>query len=63
LPLFEKARIEVYLPDSAKPAYPELLAALAHHLIFEQGFFKLGHDTYGRNFGQPAGAPVFAAGC
>jgi hypothetical protein len=28
LPLSEKARIEVYLPDVPRPAYPELLGAL-----------------------------------
>ncbi len=28
MPLFEKARIEVYLPDVRHPAYPELLAHL-----------------------------------
>src|SRR5207253_91574 len=37
LPLSEKARIEVYLPDVAHPAYPELLAALERELTFTFG--------------------------
>ena len=34
MPLFEKARIEVYLPDLPKPAYQELLAALDREFTY-----------------------------
>jgi hypothetical protein len=37
LPLFEKARIEVYLPDVDHPAYPELLAALVREFTYTFG--------------------------
>jgi hypothetical protein len=37
LPLFEKARIEVYLPDAVQPAYPELLAALEQEFTYAFG--------------------------
>jgi hypothetical protein len=37
LPLSAKARIEVYLPDVAHPAYPELLAALEREFTFAFG--------------------------
>jgi len=37
LPLFEKARVEVYLPDLPKPAYQELLAALDREFTYTFG--------------------------
>jgi hypothetical protein len=37
LPLSEKARVEVYLPDLAHPAYPELLGALERELTYTFG--------------------------
>jgi hypothetical protein len=37
LPLFEKARIEVYLPDVNHRAYPELLAALEREFTYTFG--------------------------
>lgn len=37
MPLFEKARIEVYLPDISKPAYQELLYALAQEFTHTFG--------------------------
>jgi hypothetical protein len=37
LPLFEKARIEVYLPDLPKPAYQDLLDALEQEFTYTFG--------------------------
>ena len=37
LPLFEKARVEVYLPDLPKPAYQELLAARDREFTYTFG--------------------------
>jgi hypothetical protein len=37
LPLSEKARIEVYLPDLTHPAYPELLATLEREFTYAFG--------------------------
>jgi len=37
LPLSEKARIEVYLPDVPRPAYQELLAALEQEFTYTFG--------------------------
>jgi hypothetical protein len=37
LPLSEKARIEVYLPDLAQPAYQDLLVSLEQELTFAFG--------------------------
>ena len=37
MPLFEKARVEVYLPDFPKPAYQELLAALDREFTYTIG--------------------------
>ena len=37
MPLSEKARIEVYLPDVIHPAYPELLAALEREFTYTFG--------------------------
>jgi hypothetical protein len=37
LPLLEKARIEVYLPDLDKPAYSRLLDQLASEFVFSFG--------------------------
>ncbi len=37
MPLSEKARIEVYLPDAAGPAYAEFLAALVREFTFAFG--------------------------
>jgi len=37
LPLSEKARVEVYLPDLPKPAYQELLAALDQEFTYTFG--------------------------
>jgi hypothetical protein len=41
LPLSEKARIEVYLPDVVHPAYPELLAALERDFAYTFGGYTL----------------------
>jgi len=37
LPLSEKARVEVYLPDLPKPAYQDLLAALDEEFTYAFG--------------------------
>lgn len=37
MPLSEKARIEVYLPDATPPAYAELLAVLERELTYTFG--------------------------
>lgn len=37
MPLFEKARVEVYLPDLPKPAYQELLEALDREFTYTFG--------------------------
>jgi hypothetical protein len=37
LPLFEKARIEAYLPDASHPAYSEFLATLKREFTFAFG--------------------------
>ena len=37
MPLSEKARIEVYLPDSPKSAYQDLLETLDHELTYTFG--------------------------
>jgi len=37
LPLSEKARIEVYLPDVPRPAYQDLLAALEQEFTYTFG--------------------------
>ena len=37
MPLSEKARVEVYLPDLPKPAYQELLAALDQEFTYTFG--------------------------
>jgi hypothetical protein len=37
LPLSEKARIEVYLPDLPRPAYQDLLAALEEEFTYTFG--------------------------
>ena len=37
MPLSEKARIEVYLPDSPKPSYRELLDSLDQELTYTFG--------------------------
>jgi hypothetical protein len=37
LPLSEKARIEVYLPDLPRPAYQDLLAALEQEFTYTFG--------------------------
>ena len=37
MPLSEKARIEVYFPDSAKPAYQELLDSLDREFTYTFG--------------------------
>ena len=37
MPLSEKARIEIYLPDHLAPAYQELLAALDQELTYTFG--------------------------
>lgn len=37
MPLSEKARVEVYLPDLPKPAYQELLAALDREFTYTFG--------------------------
>ena len=37
MPLFEKARIEVYLPDLPRPAYQELLDLLALEFTYTFG--------------------------
>jgi hypothetical protein len=37
LPLSEKARIEVYLPDLPRPAYQDLLSAFEEELTFAFG--------------------------
>ena len=37
MPLFEKARIEVYLPDVPRQAYPNLLAALEQEFSYTFG--------------------------
>jgi hypothetical protein len=37
LPLFEKARIEVYLPDLPKPTYQDLLIALDQEFTYTFG--------------------------
>jgi uncharacterized protein YozE (UPF0346 family) len=37
LPLFEKARIEVYLPDVPRPEYQELLTALEQEFTYTFG--------------------------
>ncbi len=37
MPLSEKARIEVYLPDSPRPAYQDLLAALEAEFSYTFG--------------------------
>jgi hypothetical protein len=37
LPLSEKARIEVYLPDVPRPAYQDLLAALQQEFTYTFG--------------------------
>jgi hypothetical protein len=47
LPLFERARIEVYLPDVVHPAYPELLAALEREFTFAFGGCTLVRDLEG----------------
>jgi hypothetical protein len=37
LPLSEKARVEIYLPDLPKPAYQDLLAALDREFTYTFG--------------------------
>lgn len=37
MPLFEKARVEAYLPDLPKPAYQELLAGLDREFTYTFG--------------------------
>ena len=37
MPLFEKARIEVYLPDVPRPAYQDLLGALEQEFTYAFG--------------------------
>jgi hypothetical protein len=37
LPLFERARIEVYLPDLPRPEYQDLLVALEQELTYAFG--------------------------
>jgi len=37
LPLYEKARIEVYLPDVDRPAYPSFLAELEQEFSYAFG--------------------------
>ena len=37
MPLFEKARVEVYLPDLPKPAYQDLLNTLDREFTFTFG--------------------------
>lgn len=37
MPLFEKARIEVYLPDLPRPAYQDLLGALEEEFTYAFG--------------------------
>ena len=37
MPLFEKARIEVYLPDVDRPAYPVFLAELEQEFTYSFG--------------------------
>jgi len=37
LPLFERARVEVYLPDAAHPAYSQYLAILQREFTFAFG--------------------------
>ncbi len=37
MPLLEKARVEIYLPDLPKPAYENLLIALAQEFTYAFG--------------------------
>jgi len=47
LPLSEKARIEVYLPDLPKPAYQDLLAALEQEFTYTFGGCTILHALNG----------------
>ena len=47
MPLFEKARVEVYLPDLPKPAYQDLLDALDREFTYTFGGCTIIHGLDG----------------
>jgi hypothetical protein len=47
LPLSEKARIEVYLPDLPRPAYENLLESFDQELTYAFGGCTIVHGLYG----------------
>ena len=47
MPLFEKARIEVYLPDPGKPFVPDLLEALDQEFTYTFGGCTIIHGLHG----------------
>ena len=52
MPLSEKARVEVYLPDLPKPAYQELLAALDREFTYTFGGCTIARGLEGSYLSQ-----------
>jgi len=52
LPLFEKARVEVYLPDLPKPAYQDLLDTLGQEFTYTFGGCTIIHGLDGSHLSQ-----------
>ena len=52
MPLFEKARIEVYLPDLPKPSYQDLLQALDQEFTYAFGGCTIIHGLDGSYLSQ-----------
>ncbi len=57
MPLFERARVEVYLPDLPSPAYQELTDRLIREFTYGFGGCTLLHDLAGSYLSQ-LGLPV-----
>jgi hypothetical protein len=57
LPLFERARIELYLPDLPSPVYQELLAALEQEFTYTFGGCTLLRGLEGSYLSQ-LGLPI-----
>jgi hypothetical protein len=57
LPLFEKARVEVYVPDLPSAAYRALLAALQREFTYTFGGCTVSRGLYG-SYLSSAGVPI-----
>ena len=57
MPLFERARIEIYLPDLPSPAYRELLERLAQELTYTFGGCILASGLIG-SYQSHLGLPI-----